>query len=80
MELQWLIWSQEHHSWWRFAGVGYTDSMTDAGRFSFLEALRIVSDAHRGPLKDAPNETMIPDFGNLKTRQQINEMEHNARS
>lgn len=59
-EAQWLIWSIEHHGWWRPDSHGYTPYRKDAGRYSFDEACAIVSGANRA-MKHEPNETMVRD-------------------
>jgi hypothetical protein len=38
-----LIWSFEHHAWWRPERQGYTDNMADAGRYTAREAGEIVT-------------------------------------
>lgn len=42
---RWLIWSNEHSAWWKPNGMGYTQSVADAGRYSFAEAMQIVRSA-----------------------------------
>lgn len=43
-----LIWSEEHGSWWRPRRAGYTTSMRSAGRYTYDEALEIVEGANIG--------------------------------
>lgn len=56
----WLIWSNEHHAWWRPNAAGYTTDRNEAGRYAFNVAVQIVADANRylAP-NDPPNESMI---------------------
>lgn len=37
-----VIWSWEHNAWWAPHREGYTDSLADAGLYSFDEAADIV--------------------------------------
>jgi hypothetical protein len=60
----WLIWSHEHKAWWCAGHNGYTTVAKDAGRYSYDEALGIVSRANYSLVKgfsDEPNEAMILD-------------------
>lgn len=41
-----LIWSEEHHAWWRPAERGYTSQMKEAGRYSKQRADVIVHNAN----------------------------------
>lgn len=41
----WLIWSNEHGSWWGPAERGYTRSIEEAGRYTYAEAKKIVDKA-----------------------------------
>lgn len=43
-----LIWSHEHSAWWRPERLGYTWSLSRAGRYSWAEALMICRDAIPG--------------------------------
>ena len=36
---QYLIWSNVHRLWWRGAAQGYTDKVSDAGRYTREEAV-----------------------------------------
>lgn len=40
--MQFLIWSNKHHAWWRPSEHGYTDIIEEAGRYARAEAERIV--------------------------------------
>ena len=44
-DADWLIWSNEHGSWWMPAHRGYTIRYSEAGRYSFKEAIQICRDA-----------------------------------
>lgn len=55
---RWLIWSIEHKAWWRPAHAGYTELKSDAGSYSYEEALDIVKGANINN-NDIPNEAMI---------------------
>lgn len=54
MEFKWQIWSNEHNGWWRHNRNGYTKIRTEAGVYSYGEAVAICTDAN------APHETMLP--------------------
>lgn len=60
----WLIWSNEHRMWWGAGRCGYFKLRSKAGRYSFDEAVRIVTEGNqfRHPAED-PQEMMIPDTG-----------------
>lgn len=63
-ENRYLIWSFEHDAWWRPASIGYTKNRTEAGEYSFKEAMKIVLGANihfssQDPDK-MPNEAMVP--------------------
>lgn len=45
-EAIYLIWSEEHHAWWRPAERGYTSQMREAGRYSKERAYSIVTAAN----------------------------------
>ncbi len=60
--MMWLIWSNEHNSWWRAGGAGYTKIKSEAGRYDFDKAIKEVQDANEGLRAEAPEETMCPDW------------------
>jgi hypothetical protein len=43
-----LIWSHEHRGWWAPDGNGYTHHLSQAGRYTKQDAMRICTDAIRG--------------------------------
>lgn len=45
---RWLIWSHEHNAWWRADSASYTSLVTDAGRYTFEEAVSISTNANYG--------------------------------
>jgi len=45
---QYLIWSHEHGAWWGPARQGYQVRLSEAGRYSHEEALRICAEAIPG--------------------------------
>lgn len=55
-----LVWSNEHRSWWRANHMGYTGIIGQAGRYTRNEAEAIVRNAnlHTDP-NDTPNEVMV---------------------
>ena len=55
---KWLIWSIEHNGWWKPSYHGYTKLRSEAGIYSYDEALSIVEGANINN-KDIPNEAMI---------------------
>lgn len=59
--MKWLIWSIEHDRWWAPNHRGYVHSKALAGRYSYDDALAIVTEANWG-LSDVPNEVMCPDW------------------
>lgn len=42
----WLVWSEEHGSWWRAGQRGYTTSILQAGMYTRVQADRIVREAN----------------------------------
>ncbi len=40
MTEKFLIWSHEHKQWWRPNHIGYTDKVSEAGRYTEAEAGR----------------------------------------
>lgn len=57
-EQYWLIWSIEHHAWWKPKFNGYTNDRNEAGVYSSADAFKVVKSANIG-LSDTPNEAMI---------------------
>ena len=57
MNLNWLIWSNEHHAWWKANKCGYTKDVATAGRYLFDDAIEICRDARN--TEGTPPETMI---------------------
>lgn len=43
-----LVWSNEHNSWWRSSRCGYTASQEGAGRYTRGEALSICANSRDG--------------------------------
>ena len=62
MEQKWLIWSEEHETWWMPKGNGYTHKVQEAGRYTFEQAVEIVSGANQFEKCRRPNEMMVPDW------------------
>lgn len=55
-----LIWSNEHRSWWRPNRAGYTSHVSSAGRYTRTEALSICWGARDGwPAKGVPSEVPV---------------------
>ena len=62
MEQAWLIWSNEHKSWWAPDSAGYTRSRKAAGRYTRAEAVEICTGANKVMDDDhEPYETMVQD-------------------
>lgn len=59
-EDNYLIWINEHVSWWRANSQGYTYSIEDAGRYSRKEAMDICRGANFGFMQDHENPNEIP--------------------
>lgn len=61
--MKYLIWSNEHNSWWAPNHGGYVDRAESAGRYSKDEALKICNGANfawdTDKLKNIPNELPI---------------------
>ncbi len=57
----WLVWSIEHNAWWKEGQNGYSENRYEAGRYTFEEALNIVSKANEFRRELVPNEAMIRD-------------------
>ncbi len=43
--VDWLIWSDKHGSWWRPDRAGYTRLISEAGRYTYAEALALCGPA-----------------------------------
>jgi len=43
----WLIWSNEHNSWWAPNSHGYVSHIEHAGRYDFVEAIEICRGANQ---------------------------------
>ncbi|WP_138465333.1 hypothetical protein [Poseidonocella sp. HB161398] len=54
MELDYLVWSNEHRRWWGKRKRGYVTELAEAGRFTRAEALLKCADAMGGMALDAP--------------------------
>lgn len=60
MPERYLIWSNEHRSWWRSGQCGYTGVIGKAGRYKRAEAEQICADANRHvSIYHSPNEVMV---------------------
>jgi len=44
--MEYLIWSNEHNSWWMPNSCGYTQSSKYAGRYTLEEAIKICNGAN----------------------------------
>lgn len=58
-----FIWSHEHDGWWRPNHCGYTAKLSEAGQYSFEEALKICDQANFFNLEKGVasiNESMVP--------------------
>jgi hypothetical protein len=53
-----VIWSFEHHAWWKAWQWGYTDYLTEAGRYTKDDADRIVTRANQ--YAATPHEQALP--------------------
>jgi len=56
VRLMYAIWSIEHNGWWRLGRHGYTQYLSEAGKYSRAEAEEIIRDANLVNF----NECMIP--------------------
>lgn len=66
-EEMWLIWSNEHNAWWAPNSLGYTPSITKAGRYT-LEDTRART-MHAGPMEcGRPSEAIVPELYDDKWR------------
>lgn len=55
----WLVWSSEHHAWWRPYGNGYTQRISEAARMSISDAMECCSMGNMIGECDPPDETMV---------------------
>jgi hypothetical protein len=59
-EARYLVWSNEHHAWWRANSAGYARSILEAGVYSRDEALAIARTARDGwDVNRAPDEIAV---------------------
>jgi hypothetical protein len=57
---EWIIWSIEHTAWWAPAERGYTKDRTEAGCYTYEQALAILRGANMGlDPEDPPSEAMV---------------------
>lgn len=60
---EWLIWSIEHDAWWAPDHKGYVERISNAGRYAYTEAMKIVHGANwemrRNQDKVKPYEAMV---------------------
>ena len=60
--MKYLVWSNEHDSWWRDAHCGYTSKLEDAGRYTLKEAEEICIGANFWQNeRSKPSESIVPD-------------------
>ncbi len=57
----WVIWSEEHGSWWAPGKWGYTKSLASAGRYSQAEAQEMCRRANLYCEPGTRNECALPD-------------------
>jgi hypothetical protein len=50
-EDRYLIWSHEHHGWWGPGSCGYPKRLSEAGRYTREQALRICTGAMAGEVR-----------------------------
>lgn len=55
-----LVWSNEHESYWAPNSAGYVRHVDKAGRYTFEQAVQICHGANQGCCHD-PQETMLLD-------------------
>lgn len=61
-KIVYLLWSNKHDMWWRPADRGYTNHITEAGRYSETEATkRVVRSAQCGLLAQVTCMVAAPD-------------------
>lgn len=58
-DARFLVWSNEHGSWWRPGHMGYTRIIAQAGRYSRIEAECICHYANHCLKPDEVNEVMV---------------------
>lgn len=59
--LRFLLWSNKHSMWWRPAARGYTNDVTEAGRYSEAEAVgHVVRSAYCGLLNQVTCMVVAP--------------------
>jgi hypothetical protein len=58
-----LVWSEEHLAWWKGGSGGYTRSLKEAGRYSYVAAMDIEANANRvlDIAKGEFHEVVVPD-------------------
>ena len=62
--MKFRIWSNEHMAWWRADKRGYSQDISDAGVYSYVEAVAICIQArlhHVSHCVQRPNEAMVPE-------------------
>lgn len=60
MDDNYLIWSNEHHAWWRPESRGYTLDVDGAGRYTREETISICAHARDGwGSKSVPSEIPV---------------------
>jgi hypothetical protein len=57
-----LIWSNQHKSWWRPNSQGYTYFVEKAGRYNREQAMRIAAQTWRHAENGPPDEIAIPEY------------------
>ena len=58
--MSYLVWSTEHHGWWKKSRHGYTTRTDLAGQFTMMEAHSIVMNANRFQKPgETPNEILM---------------------
>lgn len=55
-----LIYSNDHHLWWRTDGAGYTGSVWDAGRYAVATAWYWCNPNIRTAFGDLPKDVPVP--------------------
>ena len=68
--MDYLIWSNEHHLWWKANHHGYTGAKSRAGIYSEKDAIEICTGANIGISDEgAPHECMVPTENNTKKKE-----------